>query len=108
MAATGYPHTIRTLPAAGVSPRAQQRQQLFDGERFVITGALQRWSRDQIAALLEGAGGRVTSSVSKQTDFVIVGGKPGSKARKAQELGVPILDEESLVTLLRDKGLEVE
>ncbi len=96
------------LLAAGVSPRAQQRQQLFDGERFVITGALQRWSRDQIAALLEGAGGRVTSSVSKQTDFVIVGGKPGSKARKAQELGVPILDEESLVTLLRDKGLEVE
>lgn len=96
------------LLAAGVSPRAEARRHIFDGERFVITGALERWSRDQIEALLEGAGGRVTSSVSKQTDFVVVGGKPGSKARKAEELDVPILNEEGLVALLRDKGVEVD
>ncbi len=99
---------VEGLLAAGVSPRAEERQRLLDGERFVVTGALQRWSRDEIGALLEGAGGRVTSSVSKQTDFVVVGGKPGSKARKAEELGVPVLDEEGLVALLRAKGLEVE
>jgi len=99
---------VEGLLAAGVSPWVEQRQRLFDGERFVVTGALERWSRDEIGAMLEGAGARVTSAVSKQTDYVVVGGKPGSKARKAEELGVPVLDEQALVELLRDKGLAVD
>jgi DNA ligase (NAD+) len=99
---------VERLLAAGVTPRVENRQRIFDGESFVVTGALERWSRDQIGALLKGAGARVVSSVSKQTGYVVVGGKPGSKARKAAELGVPILDEEGLVALLRDKGLQVD
>jgi len=99
---------VERLLAAGVTPRVEKRQRIFDGESFVVTGALERWSRDQIGALLKGAGARVVSSVSKQTGYVVVGGKPGSKARKAAELGVPILDEEGLVALLRDKGLQVD
>ena len=104
------PHNRRVVEGlldAGVSPRVKERQKLFDGERFVITGALQRWSRDEIGAVLEGAGGRITSSVSKQTDYVIVGGKPGSKAHKAEELGVAILDEDGLLALLREKGVSI-
>lgn len=96
---------VEGLLAAGVTPRVEERNNLFDGERFVITGALERWSRDEIGAILESAGGRMSSSVSKQTDYVVVGGKPGSKARKAEELGVPVLDEDGLVALLRKKGV---
>jgi len=99
---------VERLLAVGVTPRVEERQRLFDGERFVVTGALERWSRDEIGSLLEGAGARVTSSVSKQTDYVVVGGKPGSKARKAENLGVPVLDEAGFVDLLRTKGLTVD
>ena len=99
---------VERLKAAGVSPRLQKRQQLFDGERFVVTGALERWSRDEISGLLEGLGARVTSSVSRQTDYLVVGGKPGSKARKAEELGVAVLDENGLVELLRSRGAVVD
>lgn len=98
---------VEGLLAAGVTPRVEERKKLLDGERFVITGALERWSRDEIGAILESAGGRVTSSVSKQTDYVVVGGKAGSKARKAEELGVAILDEDGLLALLQEKGLSV-
>jgi DNA ligase (NAD+) len=58
-----------------------------------------------VVTILESAGGRVTSSVSKQTDYVIIGKKPGSKARKARDLDVPILDEDGLVAMLKEKGL---
>jgi DNA ligase (NAD+) len=102
------PEQSSALVVPSGSPWVEQRQRLFDGERFVVSGALERWSRDEIGAMLEGAGARVTSAVSKQTDYVVVGGKPGSKARKAEELGVPVLDEQALVELLRDKGLAVD
>ena len=104
------PHNRRVvegLKEVGVSPRVERREQLFDGERFVVTGALERWSRDEVGSLLEELGARVTSSVSKRTDYVVVGGKPGSKARKAEELGVPVLDEAGLVELLRSRGADV-
>ncbi|MGD8331305.1 MAG: NAD-dependent DNA ligase LigA [Acidobacteriota bacterium] len=98
---------VERLLERGVSPRVERRAQHFDGEKFVVTGTLERWSRDEIGDLLERAGARVTSSVSKQTDYVVVGENPGSKASKADELGVPVLDEAALVALLRDKGLDV-
>jgi DNA ligase (NAD+) len=99
---------VEQLFEKGVKPRAETRRQLFDGEKFVITGSLQRWSRDEISSLLEGVGARVTSSVSKQTDYVVVGEEPGSKARKAKELEVEVLDEDAFVALLRDRGVEVD
>ena len=96
---------IKGLLAAGVAPRVEDRQEFFGGKRFVITGSLDHWSRDEVVTILESAGGRVTSSVSKQTDYVIIGKKPGSKARKARDLDVPILDEDGLVAMLKEKGL---
>ena len=99
---------VDRLLEAGVEPRVEERRGVFDGERFVVTGSLERWSRDEIGALLERAGARVTSSVSKQTSYVVVGDKPGSKAKRAEEAGVPVLDEEGLVALLRDRGMEIE
>ncbi len=96
---------IDGLFAAGVEPWVEKRQAIFDGERFVVTGALERWSRDEIGNLLESIGARVTSSVSRQTDYVVVGGKLGSKAQKARGLGVPVLDEDGLADLLRSKGV---
>ncbi len=99
---------VERLLQAGVTPRVEERGSAFDGERFVITGGLERWSREEIGALLEGAGARVTSSVSGQTAFVVVGDKPGSKAKKAEEAGVPILDEEGLIALLRERGVALD
>jgi len=72
------------------------------GNTYVITGTLERWSRDQAQAELEARGAKVTNSVSKKTSGLIVGEEPGaSKLTKAQREGVPLLDERALVDLLR-------
>lgn len=70
------------------------------GKVFVITGTLPRRSRDACQAAIEDAGGKVTGSVSKKTDYLVAGEKAGSKLTKAQELGVAILDEDALDALL--------
>ncbi len=70
------------------------------GHRYVLTGTLERYSRDQAKAALEERGARVMDSVSKSTTGVIVGESPGSKAAKAEKLGVPILDAADLENLL--------
>ena len=69
----------------------------------VITGSLEAFSRDEAAAAVQALGGKVTSSVSKKTAFLIAGDKPGSKYDKALTLGVPVLDEASFRVLL-DNG----
>jgi DNA ligase (NAD+) len=79
----------------------------LDGLTFVFTGALQGFTRREARELVEGAGGRVTSSVSGETDYVVVGENPGSKADDAEGLGVETLDEGAFVELLRDRGVEV-
>ncbi len=70
------------------------------GKTFVLTGALAEMTREEAAGSIEAAGGKVTSSVSKKTDFVVVGSDPGSKADKARKLGVTIIDEAGLKALL--------
>ncbi len=70
------------------------------GKTLVLTGTLPTLSRDQAKALVEAAGGKVAGSVSKKTDYVVAGEEAGSKLAKAQELGVPVLDEAGLQALL--------
>ena len=70
------------------------------GKTFVLTGTLPTLKRDQAAALIEAAGGKVSGSVSKKTDFVVAGEAAGSKLEKAQALGVAVLSEEELLGML--------
>jgi DNA ligase (NAD+) len=71
---------------------------------FVLTGALPSLSREEVKERIELAGGKVTGSVSKKTDYVVAGGDPGSKYDKAIELGITILNEAQLLQLLQDSS----
>ncbi len=75
--------------------------QVLEGKTVVVTGKLSRYTRDEIEALIEKHGGRAASSVSKKTDYVVAGEKAGSKLTKAQQLGVPVLNEDQFEQLLR-------
>ena len=72
----------------------------FGGLTFVVTGTLSAFSRSEAEARIKGLGGKVTSSVTKKTSYVVVGDSPGSKVATAEKLGKPILDEESFLRLL--------
>lgn len=78
------------------------KDQKLNQQTFVITGTLENFSRDQIKDLIETNGGKVSGSVSKKTSFLIIGDNPGSKAEKAEELGVDIINEKQLLELLND------
>jgi DNA ligase (NAD+) len=77
------------------------------GKTVVLTGTLPTLTRPEATQQIEAAGGKVTGSVSKKTDFVVAGEDPGTKMTKAQELGVDILDEEALLTLLPEDSGEL-
>jgi len=92
---------IERLLRAGVQPAGERRVRTgtLTGKTFVLTGALSR-PRDEVAREIEAHGGRVSSSVSKKTAYVVAGDDPGSKLEKAQALGVTVLDEAGLQRLL--------
>ncbi len=75
----------------------------FVGKTFVLTGTLPTLARDAAKARIEGAGGKVTGSVSKKTDYVVVGADAGSKLDKARAIGIPTLDEDALIALLDEE-----
>ncbi len=66
----------------------------------MLTGTLERWTREEAKRLIESQGGKVNDSVSKKTDFVVAGVQPGSKLDKANILGVPVLNERQLASML--------
>lgn len=76
--------------------------QTLKGMTLVVTGSLESFTRDSVNEAIIERGGKVSSSVSKKTDFVVVGSEPGSKAGKAGELGVPTLDEKSFIEFLKN------
>jgi DNA ligase (NAD+) len=85
-------------PVQAAHPQVKDRK--WEGRTFVFTGALKTLSREEAESKVETLGGRVSSSVSKKTDFVVVGEEPGSKYEKAKELRVKILSEEEFVEML--------
>ena len=91
--------------AAGVTmedKRDESTPRTLEGLSIVVTGSLEEFSRDQAKEAILARGGKAASSVSKKTDFVVVGDSPGSKADKAAQLKVPILDEDGFRVLLSD------
>jgi DNA ligase (NAD+) len=97
---------IKKWEKAGVCMVVQQTEQLpqtLAGLTFVVTGGLESFTRDGISETITAHGGKPSSSVSKKTDYVLVGSDPGSKLAKAQELGVPVIDEARFKELLAGK-----
>ena len=101
------PHNLEVveqLRACGVTwpegPVAERAPQILAGKTVVLTGTLPTLSRDAAKDMLEAAGAKVAGSVSKKTSYVVAGEEAGSKLTKAQELGVPVLDEAGMLALL--------
>ncbi|MGM9539048.1 MAG: NAD-dependent DNA ligase LigA [Candidatus Onthomonas sp.] len=95
-------HLIQALREEGVSFQSTEEAvgDALAGKTFVLTGTLTRFSRSEAKKLLEAQGAKVSGSVSKKTSYVVAGEAAGSKLTKAQELGVPVLSEEELLSLL--------
>ena len=87
---------IKRLKEAGVNMEAKQEEGFdnrFEGKTFVLTGSLEKYSRNEASSIIEKFGGKTSSSVSKKTDYVLAGEEAGSKLTKAQELGINIISE---------------
>jgi DNA ligase (NAD+) len=93
---------VKRLRQAGLRMSGQKKQRgtQLAGKSFVLTGTLPNYTRDQAKALIEAAGGRVSSAVSRKTDYLVAGEEAGSKLDKAQELGVKVIGEDGLRELL--------
>ena len=93
---------VEKLKAAGVSFESLEEKTLdvLKGQTFVVTGTLSRYKRDEITALIEKLGGKVSGSVSKKTSYVVAGEDAGSKLKKANELGIPVLSEDDFEKMI--------
>ena len=95
---------VERLQRQGLDPHeeahAPATPQVLAGKKIVLTGTLERHSREEMKARIEAAGGKVAGSVSAKTDFVVAGAEAGSKLEKARSLGIPVLDEAALEAML--------
>ena len=94
---------ISKLKEAGVNTELIQEEVLdnrFEGKVFVLTGSLEKYTRDDAASIIEKFGGKTSSSVSKKTSFVLAGEDAGSKLTKAQSLGVEVITEEQFEKMI--------
>ena len=92
-------HKFENAGVVAVMPEGSHAKQTLTGKTFVLTGTLPTLAREDAKKMIKDRGGKVSSSVSKKTDYVVAGEDPGSKYQKAEELGVEILDEEGLQSL---------
>lgn len=97
-----YQEEVRRLLELGVTPvqPVKRSDHLFSGKAFVLTGSLANYTRQQAAKLIEERGGKIGSSVSKKTDYLLVGEEAGSKLADAEKLGITLLNEETFTSLL--------
>jgi len=93
---------VERLGKAGLAFKGQKKERgtKLAGKTFVLTGTLAHFTRDEAKRMIEDAGGKVTGSVSKKTDYVVAGTDAGSKLDKAKELGVAVIDEKEMATLV--------
>lgn len=100
---------VERWAAAGVRMRDERDESVertLEGRTVVVTGSLENWSRDEAKEAIISRGGKAAGSVSKKTDFVVIGANAGSKAAKAEELGVPVLDESQFARLLETGSID--
>ena len=102
-------HLIQALREAGVVMENTDAPtgDALTGKTFVLTGSLEHFTRDEAGAQIESLGGKVSGSVSKKTSYVVAGEAAGSKLKKAQDLGIPVLTEEEFLTMLRELGAAI-
>jgi DNA ligase (NAD+) len=93
---------VERLGEAGLAFKGKKKERgtKLAGKTFVLTGTLAKYSRDEAKKMIEDAGGKVTGSVSKKTDYVVAGADAGSKLDKAKELGVAVIDEQEMISLV--------
>lgn len=95
---------IERLKDLGVNPQVEekeQKEQIFEGQTIVLTGKLEKFTREEATLLIESLGGRASSSVTKKTTFVVAGTDAGSKKQKAIDLGIPILTEDEFLDMTK-------
>jgi len=100
----GISAQVDALLAAGVTPQPEETQIVqspITGKTVVVTGTLQQMTRQEAEQTIQRLGGRAAGSVSKKTDYVLAGENAGSKLTKAQQLGVPVIDEGTFLTWLK-------
>ena len=97
---------LRRLRDAGVNMTSNEKQtdDRFAGMTFVLTGTLERFSREEAQAMIEARGGKASGSVSKKTTCVVAGESAGSKLKKANELGIPVLSEQEFLAMLGEEA----
>lgn len=102
---------IQKLKEYGVNMKVQEEKETdnrFEGKTFVLTGTLEKYTREEAAEIIEKFGGKTSNSVSKKTNYVLAGEEAGSKLRKAQELGITIISEQDFIELIKDGKTEKE